>query len=115
MFQDLSDEEKTEIRRGLEHSASGLILRNWLEVRELFIKYLYTSLDSPYYPTDAIFSRDEYQSDTGNLPHMHMMVALDSSVMSPSQKEKIYDLIRASVCDIIRYNEVTTLINDDAI
>ena len=59
-----------------------------MEVRRLFILYLYTSPSSPYNPADAILSRDEYQSDVGNLPHMHLMIALDIESMDSEQKEK---------------------------
>ena len=53
-----------------------------------FIEYLCTSKDSPFYPVEAIFSRDEYQADVGNLPHIHMMISMKSDGMSESQKEK---------------------------
>ena len=54
-FESFSIAEKSEISRGLTQSASGLLLRNWMEVRKIFIKYLYTSSTSPYHPSDAIF------------------------------------------------------------
>ena len=73
----------------MAQSASVLILRNWMEVRKLFISYLYTSSTSPYHPADAIFSRDEYQSDVGNLPHMHMLISMDTLNMSDKKVEKL--------------------------
>ena len=44
-----------ELRKIMEQSAGGLILRVWMEVRKIFIEYLCTSKDSPFYPVDAIF------------------------------------------------------------
>ena len=87
-FHFLSLEEQAEVGNGLNQSASGLILRNWMEVRRIFILYLYTSPTSPYHPSDAIFSRDEYQADVGNLPHMHLMISLDIESMTSEQIEK---------------------------
>ena len=81
MFECLSADEKREVRKGMMQSASGLLLQNWMEVRNIFIKYLYTSTSSPYHPPEAIFSHDEYQSDAGNLPHMHMMISLKTCNM----------------------------------
>ena len=78
-FESFSLDEQSEVGRGMKQSASGLLLCNWMEVRKIFIKYLYTSSTSPYHPSDALFSRDEYQSDAGNLPHMHMMISLNKS------------------------------------
>ena len=111
-LESFSLQDKAEISKGLKQSASGLLLRNWMEVRKIFIKYLYTSSSSPYNPSDAIFSRDEYQSDVGNLPHMHMMVSMDTLGMSDDQMQKVQDLIRASVVDIIRSDEVQSLIDE---
>ena len=85
----MSNEEKEEVTQGLQQSASCLILRCWMEVRKIFILYLYTSSTSPYHPSEAIFSRDEYQSDTGNLPHIHLMISLDVESMSVEQKNKM--------------------------
>ena len=85
-FESLTNEEKSEIRRALHQSASGVILHNWMEVRKIFLKFLCESEDSSYHPTDAMFSRDEYQSDVGNLPHMHMMVSVNTVNMTERQK-----------------------------
>ena len=83
-----------------------------MEVRKIFIKYLYTSSTSPYNPSDAIFSRDEYQSDVGNLPHMHMMISMNTLEMNEEQTVKVNDLIRASIIDIVRSDEVQSLIDE---
>lgn len=61
-------------------SASAILLQNWMEVRLIFITYLYTSTSSPYHPSEAIFSCDEYQADVGNLPYMHMMISLKNTL-----------------------------------
>ena len=87
----------------------------WMEVRKIFILYFYTSSTSPYHPSEAIFSRDEYQSDTGNLPHIHLMISLDLESMSVEQKTKISHLIRASVMEIVHSSEVQDLINEGII
>ena len=102
----LSIDEQNEIATGLQQAASGLILRNWMEVRKIFVNYLYMSSSSPYHPSDAIFARDEYQSDAGNLPHVHMMISMDIKSMNSSQIDKMDDLIRASVVEIVRSDEL---------
>ena len=75
-FNMLSHREQEEITKGMNQSSSGILLRTWMEVRKIFLAYLSISEDSPYHPSDAIFSRDEYQSDVGNLPRMHMMISI---------------------------------------
>ena len=70
---------------------------------------MYTSPSSPYHPSEAIFSSDEYQADIGNLHHMHMMISLKCFEMNGDQLDKIHDLNHASIVDIIRGDEVQTL------
>ena len=78
-FESLEISQRNEIIKGMNQYESGILLRNWMEVRKIFLHFIFESEDSPYHPTDAMFSRDEYQSDVGNLPHMHMMVSVNTT------------------------------------
>ena len=85
----------------------SLLLRNWIEVRKLFLEYLYDSPTCPYAPVNAMFARDEYQSDVGNLPHIHMMLSIEIDSLNEDQQRKIDNLIRASIYDTVRtYKEM---------
>ena len=111
-YESFTTEEMSEIRKALHQSASGLILHIWMEVRKMFLIFVCESEDSPYHPTEAMFSRDEYQADVGNLPHMHIMVCVNQENMTLTQKETFLDLIRESVVDIVRHDEVQELIDN---
>lgn len=111
-FHDLDDVEKNEIRQAVQQAAGPLILRNWLEVRKYFIEYLLKSPSSPYIDVGALFARDEYQAEVGNLPHIHLMLSINWEKLNQSQKDSINDLIRASVCNIVRHDEVDQLIEE---
>jgi hypothetical protein len=62
----------------------------------------------------ALFARDEYQSNSGNLPHNHFVLAIDRSEME-NPEEFIQDLIRTSPFDIVRPSEVEHLIEEKLI
>lgn len=47
-----------------------------MDVRNLFLEYLYDNPSCPYEPIDAMFAGDKYQSDAGNLHHMHIMISI---------------------------------------
>lgn len=111
-FNDLSYEEKEEVKNGLEQAAAPILLRNWMETRIFLIDYIYGSKSSPYHPVKGIFSRDEYQKDKGNLPHIHLILSVDMDKISEEKKTKLNDLIRASICSIRTYDEVQELINE---
>ena len=111
-FHYFSLDQQIEIIRGVEQSAAGILLRNWMEVRKLLINYLYDSPSSPYEPVEIIFSRDEYQGEVGNLSHIHMMISMNMDELNEHQQGKIDDLIRASIVDIVRVDEVSDLIDE---
>ena len=102
----MTKNEKEEIKTALHESAASLLLRAWMEVRITFLEFLCGSSTSPCFPVECMFSRDEYQADQGNLPHAHLMVSLDHNKMNDAMENKINELIRASVSEIARTDEV---------
>ena len=111
-YTSLSFDERMEVRKSLEQAAAPILLRNWMETRTFLIDYIYDSKTSPYHPVKAIFARDEYQKDKGNLPHIHLILSVDMDNISEEKKLKINDLIRASICSIRSYDEVNELIKE---
>jgi len=99
-----------EINTAIEQSAASLLLRNWMETKILFIKYLLHSKSSCLKSVSNIFARDEYQKDAGNLPHIHAMISIDWKELNQEQKSFVEDLVSASVCDIVPTKDVASLI-----
>ena len=87
-------------------------LCNWQEVCKLFIDHLRKSPTSPYRRVLSIFARNEYQKEAGNLSHIHLILQVDWKVMNQSEKEFVQDLIRASILDVVRPNEVQRFIDE---
>ena len=56
----LFEGEKKEIRKAMNQASAGLLSRNWMEVRKLFLLCLYDSPSCPYEPVDAMLERDKY-------------------------------------------------------
>ena len=110
-FDHLPDFEKKEIHEAVIQSSAPLTLRNWLESRKLFIKYLLSSKSSPFGPADALFARDEYQADEGNLSHIHAMLKVKED-RTEEEVNKTIDLIRCAGGDIIRADEVNLRIHE---
>lgn len=70
---------------------------------KLSLDYLKNSKSSPYKSVFAIFARNEYQKDKGNVSHTHLMLRFE-------EKSFMNDLIRASVIDTIRVDEIDKLV-----
>ena len=58
------------------------------------------------------FGRDEYQSDSGNLPHLHFLLAIDKSEMGPDAEQIIMGMIKASPFDIITADNIQEFIEE---
>jgi hypothetical protein len=109
-YTNLTENEKEEIHTALIQASGCLLLRIWEEISKLFLEYLKKSKSSPYKNVFAIFARKEYQKDRGNLSHTHLMLKLAWSKLSEEEKNFIDDLIRASVCDVVRVDEVDHMV-----
>ena len=111
-WHNLTTERQDELKQAISQASATLTLRNWLEVRKLFVDWLIGSEDSPYAPVDAVFVRDEFQDKRGNLPHIHMLISIDFDKVTEAQQDRIDDLIRADIGSIVRSDEVQHLIDD---
>lgn len=65
------------------------MLRNWMEMRKLFLEYVYDSPSYRYIPIDPIFTRDDYKYDAGNLPHIYMVININVDEFNYEKKRKI--------------------------
>lgn len=111
-FYELEKDEQNEIEDALKASAASIFLRVWEETYLLFVEYLQKSKSSPFKDQKSIFSRKEYQKDRGNLSHAHVMNEVDWENLTDDQIDFVEDLIRASVCDIVRSDEVSEYIEE---
>lgn len=105
-FYSLPTHQQEEIERAMIQSAQGLLLRVWEEVSALFIDLLKRSKNSPFYDAFALFARKEYQQDVGNLSHIHAILKISWEKLSEDEKKFVLELVRASVVDIIRTDEL---------
>jgi predicted GIY-YIG superfamily endonuclease len=111
-FQDLDMKEKEEVTLATVQASSGLLLRIWQEVCQLFLDYLRKSPSSPYKEVLSIFARNEYQAKAGNLSHIHLMLEVDWKKMTEEQTKYVNDLCRCSILDIVKPSEIKHLIED---
>ena len=114
-FHDLDSDPKDEICNQICQESSNLILRNWMEVRQLLLQYIYKSIYSPFCPCKTIFARDEYQDFVGNLPHIYALIRMNRDQMTQAQKAKIDKLIQGSYGDIITINDLESFIDENTI
>ena len=59
----------------------------------------------------ALFSRDEYQAEARNVFHEHLVFAAKKGAMDEGSIDKLRDLIRASVLEVIKPDEIKPLMD----
>ena len=100
-FHRLPLHEQNELIWAMEEASGLVILRQWLECRRFFLKYMMEKVSFLGCKGKALFHRDEYQTNKGNPPHGHLTMALDTSNISGDAARHFEDMIRTSVFDII--------------
>jgi hypothetical protein len=112
-LKELSPLALKEVKMALDEAARSLIVRHWLEVKRFLLEYILKSPEVPMgVEVDALFSRDEYQGESGNLPHMHMLITLCRGYETPEGRAAIQKLVRGFVDDIVTDDEVEDLIKE---
>ena len=107
-FADMSIFEQNEIRQAMEEASGPILLRNWVEVRTLILRHIKDKLSFAGV-TVALFSRDEYQKESGNLFHEHFVLAILQATLDRDSERFVQDLLRTSAFDVIRTDEIESL------
>ena len=102
--------DKIEIKMGIEEQSGPILLRVWLEIRALFLAHMKQENNFIGPMHEVIFGRDEYQSGMGNLPHLHIVDALRRAGLPPEGAQYFEDLIRTTGAEVIRVDEIESLI-----
>jgi len=114
-WNDMNEIQKDEMTTAFQQSSSIPLLRVWEEVSALFIRFLQKAPNSPFKKAAAIFARKEYQSDVGNLSHIHALLRVNLDEYNGNEQEFVQELIRGSVVEIVRSNEVDKFIKEGLI
>ena len=86
----LSSFEQEEAIKCFEQAAMQPMLRNWLATRSFLFDYIMKCPKSPFGKCGAFFGRDEYQSDKGNLPHIHCIMQIHQTIMDNKNIVNLY-------------------------
>ena len=73
------------------------------------------SKSSPFKKFNAIFLRKEYQALQGNLSHGQSSIELSWHKMDDNEKQFVQYLVRASICNIIKPDEISACIEQGII
>ena len=96
-------------------SDASFLSQNWIETRTLFLGLLLDIVLTSIGYFGVFFSRDWYQKDTGDLPHIHIMLRIKCEYLSEYQIKIINDLLCESIMDIVHVKELKPLIEKNVL
>ena len=103
----MSLREKEEIQRSYQLAYGAILGRVRYEVRRIFLRYLMFSKTSVFCRVKKSFWRDEYQDCSGNLCHIHGLVAFDKEDLS--DKEFLEFVCNLQKCNLAKIFETNNL------
>jgi len=99
-------EEKEELRKAGRESSCIALLRQWMEVSEIFMTYISKSDEHSLGKVQDIWWRHEYQTAKANLSHIHALIRLAET----ESEAVILDHICGMIGDLIRPEEAEQFI-----
>ena len=84
-----------------------MLTRQWMEVCEIWMKYICESPEEPLGKVKRFWGRHEQQDKTGNLTHLHIMLWICREALSVTQ-----DRVRASMKSLIYVDEIAGLVEE---
>ena len=110
-YQSMSEIEHKEFSDSIEELYSVIAFRNWMEARHLWLDHLFN--DAATHGTcSCLFSRCEYQKDSGNFPHEHTILALKKDTLNSWTIDQLNDLIATNVMEIVKPDDIVKHIAD---
>ena len=103
-YENFTTFEKHELQKAMEQEYSVHLYSNWTAVKYILLKHIKEHL-TILGVASAIFARDEYQGEEGNLCHNHLILAINKRTMNGNTEKYIQDLIRTSVLEVVKTDE----------
>ena len=91
-YQSISMFDKKEFKKATEQASAPHLYSHWNSVKYMLLRYI-KNCCALFGVVCAIFARNEYQEDEGNLCHNHLILAIDRSTLNDVSETFIQDLI----------------------
>ena len=112
-YDKLSIPNKKDVDRSFEMAYTSVLNRAWLEVRKLILEFITYSTTFLLKRPIEVFFRDEYQEKSGNLCHIHGLIALCKDDLENEKfQELVCDLQKNAVCDLFDPADIEEYMNE---
>ncbi len=82
-----------------------------MESRQLWLDFIFNDV-SCHGACACLFSRCEYQKDSGNFPHEHTILALKKDTLNSQTNDQLNDVIATNVMEIVKPDELAKHMDD---
>ena len=110
-YESMSEIEHTEFDNSMEELYGLISFRNWMESWQLMLDFIVDDISS-HGACATLFSRTEYQPESGNLSHEHIILALKKDSLNSLTNDQLNNLIATNVMEIVKFDQIEKLISD---
>jgi hypothetical protein len=107
----MSEIEHTEFDNSMEELYGLIGFCNWMESWQLMLDFIVDDISS-HGACATLFSRTEYQPESGNLSHEHIILALKKDSLNSLTNDQLNNLIATNVMEIVKFDQIEKLISD---
>jgi len=112
-YDTLPNGHKEDVDRSFEMAYTSVLNRTWLEVRKLVLQFITFSSTFLLKRAVEVFFRDEYQEKSGNLCHIHGLIAFCRGDMENEEfQQLVCDLQKNAVCDLFDPADIKEYMNE---
>ena len=104
-YESMSEIEHTEFENSMEELYGLISFRNWMESQKLMLDFIVDDTSS-HGACASLFSRTEYQKESGNLPHEHTILALNKDSLNSLTNDLFNNLIATIVMEIVKFDQI---------
>ncbi len=104
-----SEKVRADVQQSLFEGSAIFMCRQWMEISEIYIRYIAYSPEMPLGKVNDLWARHEFQDDKANLSHLHFLIFLSNNQDKDAVKDKV---TRGSIRDLIQPNEVYELVRE---
>jgi hypothetical protein len=82
-----------------------------MEAQQLWLDFIFNDV-ACHGACACLFSRSEYQKDSGNFPHEHTLLTLKKDTLNSWTNNQLNNLIATNVMEIVKPDEIAKHIAD---
>ena len=96
-YNKMTHQQKQEVKQSFEMAYSSILNQAWLEVRKFVLEFITYLTATVLKRVAQVFFRDEFQEKSGNLSHIHGLIAVQKGDMNNKDLRELVCLLQRNL------------------